>query len=1590
MKRKILLVGILTLLVSSVLSICVSSADYSRIEDYVQNQFGDVTEEAWYAQDVETAYSLGLMQGVSDDTFAPDDYVAVAQGITLAAKLNASYYSRTVTQSTGDEWYEAYVDYAIANGIIQDGQFSDYDRDIKRYEIAQLFCNALPSSSYTAIRNVDNIPDVVDTATYKDAVEMLYNAGVLSGSNEYGYFYPEESLTRAQCAVIINHIVLPETRTSQSIEVFVDKAAYLIADEESVNNPFMVSHIGNKADSKEVINSAWRYDNRGGPIRLKNKASYKSLVDISEEFGTALIRDLAKIDSGRVVTEAQVTTASNGVFLEFRDEDDNVVYSVKTVGGDWKILLANGTYQTILSSALTSEEKLFNFRIVMDFDTEKVSTYINGTNCGIFDLLSDNIINFRFATDEPNTPVAIPGSFKMTANYLMEDSFNLFGIDSVYNWQKTGNAIIENKELKLSGTASVQNSFEQADGRIVANALFINENSGNFDFVLSGNNEEVAKVSAINGKLVVYGKEIYTLSTKMWYRLRLDVNTQTGVTDVLLNGRSVGKFNTTVGAVIDKIKIVNSTGTNKFDNVNVSRIMDYPDYVPIPETKASYDDYVVGLNVCSIWRTGSHQGWGCITPFDEREPVLGYYDEPSPEAADWEIKFMVEHGIDFQAFCWYPSGGEEPLKYNDAHEQLHSGYMYSRYSDYMDYCIIWEASTTNTSKNIFDLTYFKNYVVPYWFENYFLDDRYVKIDNHILLCMFGGANIYKTPYFGSVAGAKEAMDYLDEVAQSYGFDGVITLSNESVTTAASNFSAIGIEGYYSYGWGSAGNTLATNQLKNQEAADIGAESGFYAVPTVTPGFDSVPWHSVRYGRISVEEWDDLQDWVVDEYLATNAKIGDEWAWTNNFVFTSTWNEYGEGSYLMPDCSDGRGSVGFQYLDSLRNHYTDLPAEHVDVVPTASQRARINKTFPQYQTLLIPHGWYQYEFSGSIPEEHFELEHIIDFKNKANVAFSVSRGSTSINTDVTNVLSVTATGNDPQINIYDMFDSDGIDYIRVNMKTPKPTPLKVYWTTYEDTTWGAKAVSAQVDVVNQMTAVLLPVSQHKDWKDRITGILLDFGGNGFVGDAFEFESVEFLKYNSTLGAHLYIDGIDVVSEVPCIVENGVVYSPFDQQTSIHYLLDGVYTYNSESGEFVFEANHNKLEFTVGSNKYKLNGTQKDLGYTLELVDGVPMFDFASFATDLGYTVTKSGQNVYIETPQKSLVEDALESDFGNWTFDDTSRNLKGWYCNEMDLFVTEDGTVKGISDVNKNRDPNIQLKNLSFPAAKYKAIEVRLRYKHDGSNNDTIKIYYTTDKSTTADEYKRLYKTLSTNDTGTEYVTYTFDTRISYNTSNDVCYWQDNITYLRFDPFNAHGVVEIDYIKLIEDENYVEPTESPAITKIPLTIINGNAEGETIDFTTAETSGIYCNIVEETTADGGTNHFYRVSRSSQADTSGTYMHMTKKPIVMFENGDTYSISYKARVVGDTAGNTNITTTVNLNLGYYDTSKLQLSQYTNIRNKDHDIGKRISCSDGWVTITKEFTISNMSTIMGNVLQFYSYPVDGRSVIFDIDDIVIEKIN
>lgn len=178
------------------------------------NQFTDVTATYWAASSVKTCYEYGLMQGYDGDSFVPKGNLTVAQAIVMADRVHEIYTTGQSTLTNGTPWYQTYVDYAIENGIIRAGDFSNYNAQVTRAQMAYIFCNALPTSALPAINDIQAVPDVSSEHLYAAKILALYQAGVLTGSDIYGTFKPNDNILRAEAAAIIARVAIPAQRQS--------------------------------------------------------------------------------------------------------------------------------------------------------------------------------------------------------------------------------------------------------------------------------------------------------------------------------------------------------------------------------------------------------------------------------------------------------------------------------------------------------------------------------------------------------------------------------------------------------------------------------------------------------------------------------------------------------------------------------------------------------------------------------------------------------------------------------------------------------------------------------------------------------------------------------------------------------------------------------------------------------------------------------------------------------------------------------------------------------------------------------------------------------------------------------------------------------------------------------------------------------------------------------------------------------------------------------------------------------------------------------------------------------------------------------
>jgi len=180
--------------------------------------FTDVPESAWYYYDVKNAYEMGLINGKTETLFAPNDNLTYAEAVKLAACMHQLYTTGSVTLANASPtWYQSYVDYAKANGIIN----KDYNwgAQATRAGYMEMFANALPDSALAPFNTVPDgsIPDVPMTHPQASAIYKLYRAGILQGVDAARKCNPGSNIRRSEVAAILTRMMDPSERVSFSM-----------------------------------------------------------------------------------------------------------------------------------------------------------------------------------------------------------------------------------------------------------------------------------------------------------------------------------------------------------------------------------------------------------------------------------------------------------------------------------------------------------------------------------------------------------------------------------------------------------------------------------------------------------------------------------------------------------------------------------------------------------------------------------------------------------------------------------------------------------------------------------------------------------------------------------------------------------------------------------------------------------------------------------------------------------------------------------------------------------------------------------------------------------------------------------------------------------------------------------------------------------------------------------------------------------------------------------------------------------------------------------------------------------------------------
>ncbi|UCH35057.1 MAG: glycoside hydrolase family 99-like domain-containing protein [Armatimonadota bacterium] len=460
------------------------------------------------------------------------------------------------------------------------------------------------------------------------------------------------------------------------------------------------------------------------------------------------------------------------------------------------------------------------------------------------------------------------------------------------------------------------------------------------------------------------------------------------------------------------------------------------------------------------------------------EPLLGYYDEASPEVADWHIHWAVEHGISFFVFDWYYNQGM--LYLNDA---LERGFLRSRFADRMQFCVDWcnEGQCTEFKPLDFSHDSLAGFMRTLC-ERCFRYPNYLRVEGKPVVLIHVPARIANA--HGGWNGCRAALDRMREIAREYGHPGVYFVAVQNnpwlLDYAAGGFDCVTA---YTYGSCDVPLDFATASLpygalmpRHRECFALARErahdQGLDYIPCAWIGWDDAGRSGDRAVRTAgntpaaFRRMLDMLPRFVDR--------------RPGLALFEAWNEWGEGGAAEPGLQ-----YGFGYLNAVRDALTMGRGPHRVPIPSQTDRQR----FATAVTFEHVNDRYYRRYSAELGLRRglamdFESVHDLWLRPGNDVAgIRIERGR----------LRGRSTGNDPILLGPPTMGLPAQHAQRVvlRMNVSAGRQGQLFWTTGGDRAW-SEGHSVRFDVIadGRMHEYVLDVANHPRWSGTIRQFRFD--------------------------------------------------------------------------------------------------------------------------------------------------------------------------------------------------------------------------------------------------------------------------------------------------------------------------------------------------------------------------------------------------------------------------------------------------------------------------------------------------------------------
>ncbi len=187
------------------MSIALAVTMFSTTAFAASVKFTDVPDSHWASSSITEMADKGIMSGIGNNLFAPSNTLTGAEFVTMIVR----HFYEDKLGAGGEKWYSEFMAVAEKEGILAGTSITAEDV-INRYDMAQLMYNVLKAEGITT-SSLSDTSKVADwsavPSTYRDAVSVCYNMGMLSGIDSKGTFNGTGVMDRAQAAVVMDRLL---------------------------------------------------------------------------------------------------------------------------------------------------------------------------------------------------------------------------------------------------------------------------------------------------------------------------------------------------------------------------------------------------------------------------------------------------------------------------------------------------------------------------------------------------------------------------------------------------------------------------------------------------------------------------------------------------------------------------------------------------------------------------------------------------------------------------------------------------------------------------------------------------------------------------------------------------------------------------------------------------------------------------------------------------------------------------------------------------------------------------------------------------------------------------------------------------------------------------------------------------------------------------------------------------------------------------------------------------------------------------------------------------------------------------------------